>query len=95
MKLKPLFDRVVLKPEQKDKLSSGGIILPQVADQKSELATVVSVGTGGTLDGKEQKMEVRVGQKVLYSKYAGTQFKMEGEEYLILRQTDILAIIED
>lgn len=95
MKLKPLFDRVVLKPEQKDKLSSGGIILPQVADQKSELATVVSVGTGGTLDGKEQKMEVQVGQKVLYSKYAGTQFKMEGEEYLILRQTDILAIIED
>lgn len=95
MKLKPLFDRVILLPEKNQTTSVGGIIIPQASEQKSELAKVISVGEGGTIDGKEVKMQVKVGQKVLYSKFAGTQFKIDDTEYLIIRQTDILAVLED
>lgn len=93
MTLKPLFDKVVVKQIEK-KESVGGIILPSAAQEKQEIATVVAVGEGGVIDGKEVKMVVKVGDKVLYSKYAGSQFKIDGEEVTIIKQSDILAIVE-
>lgn len=94
MTLKPLFDRVILLPEKADKTSTAGIILPTVSEQKSSVATVVSVGQGGSIDGKDVAMQVKPNDRVLYSKYAGTEFKSEGEMYIIIRQSDILAVIE-
>ncbi|MDD3831588.1 MAG: co-chaperone GroES [Clostridia bacterium] len=93
MKLKPLFDKVVVKAVEEVK-SAGGIILPTSAQEKSEMAQVIAVGKGGVVDGKEVVMQVKVGDKVLYSKYAGSQFKIDGEEVTIIRQSDILAIVE-
>lgn len=93
MTLKPLFDKVVVKQIEK-KESVGGIILPSAAQEKQEIATVVAVGEGGVIDGKEVKMVVNAGDKVLYSKYAGSQFKIDGEEVTIIKQSDILAIVE-
>ena len=93
MTLKPLFDKVVVKQIEK-KESVGGIILPSAAQEKQEIATVVAVGEGGVIDGKELKMVVKAGDKVLYSKYAGSQFKIDGEEVTIIKQSDILAIVE-
>ncbi|HIU90596.1 MAG TPA: co-chaperone GroES [Candidatus Fimimonas merdipullorum] len=93
MTLKPLFDKVVVKQIEK-KESVGGIILPSAAQEKQEIATVVAVGEGGVIDGKEVKMVVKAGDKVLYSKYAGSQFKIDGEEVTIIKQSDILAIVE-
>ena len=94
MKLKPLYDRVVLNPEKIEKLSSSGIILPQVSDEKSCLGVVVEVGDGQTFDGDKVDMQVKVGDKVLYSKFAGSSFKFGENNYLIIRQADILAIIK-
>ena len=93
MTLKPLFDKVVVKQIEK-KESVGGIILPSAAQEKQEIATVVAVGEGGVIDGKEVKMVVKAGDKVLYSKYAGSQFKIDGEEVTVIKQSDILAIVE-
>ena len=93
MKIKPLFDRVVIKPIKTETVS-GGIMLPAVAQEKSQLATVVSVGPGGNIDGKEVEMMLSVGDKVLFSKYAGTEIKFEGEDLIVIRQQDVLAIIE-
>ncbi|MBQ2723906.1 MAG: co-chaperone GroES [Clostridia bacterium] len=93
MKIKPLFDKVVVK-ELKNETVQNGIFLPTSAQEKQEIATVVAVGNGGVLDGKEIQMVVSVGDKVLYSKYAGSNFKIDGEEVTIIRQSDILAIIE-
>lgn len=93
MTLKPLFDKVIVKQIEK-KESVGGIILPSAAQEKQEIATVVAVGEGGVIDGKEVKMVVKAGDKVLYSKYAGSQFKIDGEEVTIIKQSDILAIVE-
>ena len=93
MTLKPLFDKVVVNQIEK-KESVGGIILPSAAQEKQEIATVVAVGEGGVIDGKEVKMVVKAGDKVLYSKYAGSQFKIDGEEVTIIKQSDILAIVE-
>ena len=93
MTLKPLFDKVVVKQIEK-KESVGGIILPSAAQEKQEIATVVAVGEGGVIDSKEVKMVVKAGDKVLYSKYAGSQFKIDGEEVTIIKQSDILAIVE-
>lgn len=95
MKLVPLFDRVVLKPAEKQNATFGGIYLPDSAKEKSEMAEVVAVGAGGTIDGKEIVMTVKAGQKVLFSKYAGSEFKIDGAEYIIVRQYDILAVVED
>jgi len=94
MKLTPLADRVVLKPMEAEETTKGGIILTSAAKEKPSVAEVVSVGPGGTVDGKEVVMTVKVGDKVLTSKYSGTEVKVDGEEYTIVRQNDILAIVE-
>lgn len=95
MTLKPLADRVVIKRLEAEETTKGGIILTAAAKEKPDLSVVVAVGPGGMVDGKEVKMEVTVGQKVIYQKYAGTEVKIEKQEYTIVRQSDILAILED
>lgn len=95
MKLKPLFDRVVITPKKVPQKTSYGIMLPSSSQEKSQLATVIAVGDGGLIDGKEIQMKLKVGQTVLYSKYAGNEFKIEDEEYIIIKQTDILAVVEE
>ncbi len=94
MKIKPLADRVVIKMEEAEETTKGGIILTSSAKEKPQVATVVAVGPGGLVDGKEVKMIVKVGDKVLTSKYSGTEVKVDGEECTIVRQGDILAIVE-
>ena len=94
MNLKPLFDRVVLKMVEAEETTKGGIILTSAAKEKPEVAEVIAVGPGGLVDGKEVKMELKVGDKVLMSKYSGTQVKLDGVEYTILSQNDILATVE-
>jgi chaperonin GroES len=93
--LKPLGDRVVIKPTPKEEVTKTGIFLPDTAKEKPQEGTIIAIG-GGKLDDKgvRQPLEVQEGQKVLYAKYAGTEFKIEGDEYLILSEKDILAIIE-
>lgn len=94
MSIKPLLDRVVLKAEEAEEKTKSGIILSSSAQEKPQFATVVAVGPGGVVDGNEVKMFVNVGDKVIASKYAGTDVKIDGEEYTIVRQSDILATIE-
>ena len=94
MKLVPLADRVVLKQLDAEETTKSGIILTSKSQEKPQEAEIVAVGPGGMVDGKEIKMQVSVGQKVIYSKYAGTEVKFEGAEYIILRQNDILAVVE-
>ena len=94
MKIKPLFDRVVLLPEENEKETKSGILLPQMAQEKSQLATVVAVGEGQNTDGKEVGMKVKVGDRVLYGKYSGTEINIDDKKYVVIRQLDILAIIE-
>ena len=91
MSLKPLFDRVVLKDAEIEETTKSGIILTSAAQEKPQYAYIVA---GGVVDGKEVTMQVKEGQKVVYSKYAGTEIKIDGEEYKIVRQNDILAIVE-
>ena len=94
MTMKPLGDRVVIKNMEAEETTKGGIILTTAAKEKPQMAKVIAVGPGGNVDGKEIKMQVKVGEKVIYSKYAGTEVKMDGEEYIIVKQSDILAIVE-
>ena len=94
MNLKPLFDRVVIKMAEAEETTKSGLILTGSAKEKPEVAEVIAVGPGGLVDGKEVKMELKVGDKVLMSKYSGTQVKLDGEEVTIVRQSDILAIVE-
>ena len=94
MKLVPLGDRVVLKQLEAEETTKSGIVLPGQAQEKPQQAEVIAVGPGGVVEGKEVKMEVEVGNKVIYSKYAGTEVKLDGEEYIIVKQNDILAIVE-
>lgn len=94
MTLKPLADRVVLKAAQVEETSKGGIILAAAAQEKPQFAEVVAVGPGGVVDGKEVEMYVKVGDKVISGKYSGTEVKLDGTEYTIVRQSDILAVIE-
>ena len=94
MKLKPLFDKVVVKLVEAQETTASGIFLPTAAKEKQEIAVVVAVGEGGVIDGKEVKMVVKPGDKVLYSKYAGSAFKLDGEEVTVIKQSDILAIVE-
>ncbi|HAP21867.1 MAG TPA: co-chaperone GroES [Lachnospiraceae bacterium] len=94
MKLVPLGDRVVLKQLVAEETTKSGIVLTGQAKEKPQEAEVIAVGPGGVVDDKEVKMEVSVGQKVIYSKYAGTEVKLEGEEFIIVRQSDILAVVE-
>ena len=95
MKIKPLFDRILVKPTEAQTTTASGIILTGSAKEKPEYALVVAIGEGGLVDGKDVKMVVKPGDKVLYGKYAGNEIKLDGEEYVILRQNDVLAIIED
>lgn len=94
MKLVPLADRVVLKQLEAEETTKSGIILASKSQEKPQEAEVVAVGPGGVVDGKEVTMQVSVGQKVIYSKYAGTEVKLEDEEYIIVKQNDILAVVE-
>ena len=94
MNIKPLFDRVVIKMVEAEETTKSGIILAGNAKEKPQVAEIVAVGPGGVVEGKEITMKVKVGDRVLISKYAGTEVKLEGEEYTILRQSDILAIVE-
>ncbi|OUP50612.1 co-chaperone GroES [Lachnoclostridium sp. An181] len=94
MKLKPLGDRVVLKQLEAEETTKSGIVLPGQAKEKPQQAEVIAVGPGGVVDGKEVTMNVAVGNQVIYSKYAGTEVELDGEEYIIVRQSDILAVVE-
>lgn len=94
MNIKPLCDRVVIKMVEVEETTKSGIVLPGSAKEKPQIAEIIAVGPGGVVDGKEVKMEVKVGDKVIISKYSGTEVKVDNEEYTILRQSDILAIVE-
>jgi chaperonin GroES len=95
-KLRPLGDRVVVKPTPREEMTKSGIVLPDTAKEKPQEGSVMAVGPGRILDdGKREAMDVQVGNKVLYAKYAGTEFKVDGDELLIVSQKDILAIVEE
>jgi len=94
MNIKPLGDRVVIRTLESEEVTKGGIVLPSTAKEKPQIAEVLVVGPGGLVDGKEVEMVVKVGDKVLISKYAGTDVKIDDEEYTIVRQSDILALVE-
>ena len=94
MTLKPLLDKVVLKQVEAVETTKAGILLPGSAQEKPQVSEVVAVGPGGNVDGKDIVMNVKVGDKVLISKYAGTEVKVDGQEYSIVRQSDILAVVE-
>lgn len=94
MKIQPLGERVVIKMLETEETTKSGIVLPGTAKEKPQIAEVIEVGPGGIVDGKEITMEVEAGDRVLISKYAGTEFKLDGEEYTILSQSDILAIVK-
>ncbi|MDO5785798.1 MAG: co-chaperone GroES [Eubacteriales bacterium] len=94
MKLKPLSDRVVIKMTEAEETTASGIVLVSSAKEKPQVAEVLAVGPGGVVDGKEVVMQVKVGDKVITSKYSGTEVKIDGEELIVVRQNDILAIVE-
>lgn len=94
MKLTPLGDRVVLKQLVAEETTKSGIVIPGQAKEKPQQAEVIAVGPGGVIDGKEVTMQVKAGQKVIFSKYSGTEVKLDEEEYIIVRQNEILAVIE-
>ncbi|MGE4283109.1 MAG: co-chaperone GroES [Clostridia bacterium] len=94
MNIKPLADRVVIKMLESEETTKSGIVLPGTAKEKPQMAEVVAVGPGGVVDGKEIKMELAVGDQVIISKYAGTEVKIDGQEYTILRQSDVLAKVQ-
>ena len=92
--IKPLMDRVVLKMIEAEETTTSGIVLAGAAKEKPQVAEVVAVGPGGKIDGKEVEMFVKVGEKVVFTKYAGTEVKYDGEDYIIISQNDILAVVE-
>lgn len=94
MKITPLFDKVVVEITEPEETTKSGFILPSASKEKQQIANVVAVGPGGVMDGKEIVMQVKVGDKVLFAKYAGSEFKIDGKELTIIRQSDILAIVE-
>lgn len=94
MKIRPLFDRVVIKSCEVEETTKSGLILTGNAKEKPQMAEVIAVGPGGVVDGKDVTMSVNVGDKVIYTKYAGNEVKLDGEEYIIVRQSDILAVVE-
>ena len=93
MKVRPLFDKVVVESLETEEKTNSGFILPTASQEKQQMAKVVAVGPGGIVDGKEVVMQVKVGDKVLYSKYSGNEFKVDGKELVIIRQNDILAVV--
>lgn len=94
MTIKPLFDRIVIQAVETMEKTASGIILPGSAQEKPQMAKVLAVGPGGLIDGKEVVMQIKIGDIVLYNKYAGSDFKLDGEEVTVLKQSDVLAIIE-
>ena len=95
-KLRPLGDRAVIRPTAREEMTKSGIVLPDTAKEKPQEGSILAIGPGRTLDdGTREAMDIKVGQKVLYAKYAGTEFKVDGEDLLIVSQKDILAIVED
>ena len=94
MTIKPLTDRVLIQAEKAEETTKSGIVLTSASQEKPQISVVVAVGPGGMVDGKEVVMQVKEGQKVIYSKYAGTEVKLDGTEYIIVRQNDILAVVE-
>ncbi|MCH4072725.1 co-chaperone GroES [Pseudoramibacter sp.] len=94
MKLKPLGDKIVIKVKEEEKKTTGGIVLPDSAKEKPQQGEVVAVGSGEMVDGKKVPLDVKVGDEVIYSKYSGSEIKMDDEKYLIVKQSDILAIVE-
>ncbi len=95
MTIKPLFDKIVVKALEAEEKTASGLYLPTSAQEKPQVAEVVAVGPGGLIDGKEVKMEVKVGDHILYSKYSGSEFKLEDLDVTIIKQSDVLAIIND
>ena len=89
-----MFDRVVIKSIDSEETTKSGIVLPGAAKEKPQMAEVIAIGPGGNVDGKEIAMQVKVGDKVIYSKYAGNEVKLDGTEYIVIRQSDILAVVE-
>jgi chaperonin GroES len=94
MNIKPLGDRIVIKVLEKEEKTKGGIVLPDTAKEKPQKGEVLAVGSGEIIEGKKVPLEVKVGDKIIFSKYSGTEIKIDDEEYLILRQSDVLAIIQ-
>ena len=94
MKIKPLLDRVLIKTEEAEETTKSGIVLAAKSQEKPQIARVVAVGPGGEIDGKEVKMYLKVGDRVISAKYTGTEVKIDGEEYTIVKQSDILAVVE-
>ena len=94
MKIRPLGEMVVVKMTEAEETTKSGIVLPGTAKEKPQMAEVIAVGPGGMVEGKEVKMEVKIGDKVIARKYAGTEIKLESQEYIVLRQADILGIVE-
>ncbi len=94
MNIKPLFDRIVIEPMDAPEKTESGLFLPSSAQEKPQLARVVAVGPGGLVDGKEVTMQVKVGDVILYNKYAGSDFKLDEKEVTVLKQSDVLAIVE-
>ena len=92
--IKPLADRILIKIEEAEETTKSGIILANNAKEKPQIAEVIAVGPGGNVDGKQIEMNIKVGDKVIVSKYSGTEIKYEGEEYIIVKQSDVLAIVE-
>ena len=95
MNIKPLFDKVVVESLEKEEKTKSGFILPSASQEKQQMAKIVAVGPGGIIDGKEIVMQVKEGDTILYDKYAGSEFKVDGKEFTIIRQSDILAIVEE
>ena len=94
MAIKPLLDRVLIKSLESEETTKSGIVLPGTAKEKPQMAEIIEVGPGGVVDGKDIVMTLKKGQTVIYSKYAGTEVKYDGEEFIIVRQSDILAVVE-
>lgn len=94
MKLRPLGDKLVVKVKEEEKTTSSGIVLPDSAKEKPQQGEVIAVGTGERVDGKVVPLDVKVGDEVIYSKYSGNEVELDGEKYLIIRQNDVLAVIE-
>ena len=94
MNIKPLGDRIVIKVLEKEEKTKGGLVLPDTAKEKPQKGEVLAVGSGEIIEGKKVPLEVKVGDEIIFSKYAGTEVKLDDEEYLIIRQSDVLAILE-
>ncbi|AEM74494.1 co-chaperone GroES [Caldicellulosiruptor acetigenus] len=95
MKIRPIGDRILIKFKEREEVTKSGIVLPDTVKEKPQIAEVIEVGPGGIVDGEKVEMVVKKGDKVIVSKYAGTEIKIDGEEYTIIRQDDVLAIIEE